>query len=165
MKRDFKKYKYSELDYKAASERSCYTPGRVYVYGKVVSGSPRGIKEGDLLLCIRKSGDCFYNFIRIQYRTRTGDSKFESLGGIPTYKLWNYYDVLEKFNSYGGMKEAFPNMETLSELDLIHTLYSKQVLIPYLSTMTTKELDEEEKIWEAEEELHLRKVKRMINNK
>lgn len=140
------KYKYNELDYKAPGQRSCYVPGRVYIYNNN-RGQKRGFVNGDLLLCIRKSGDCFYDFIRIKKQAET------SYSGIPTYQLFAYFELLNKTNEYGGMKEAFPTMETLSKLDLVHALYKKEVLIPLFATFSKTEMENFEKKIRLQKEL------------
>jgi len=135
-----KKYKYTALDYKSRICRSCYTVGRVYVYNGD-KWQKRGFIKNDLLLCIKKSGDCHYGFVRIEKRTET------SYSGVPEYQLFAYYKLFDKISCYGGMKEAFPNMETLSETDLVHVLYNEEVLIPLLATFSKDELKKwEEKI-------------------
>ena len=127
------KFNYPELDYELKGERSCYTPGRVYTYIKDSRGEHRGLFDNDLLLCIRKSGDCHYDFLRI---VETGSTNYDPEYGRPIYTLHQYFKVIdEKFSVYGGMKEAFPNMETLSELDLIHILFTKKLIIPLYNTL------------------------------
>lgn len=141
-----KKYNYGALDYESPRERSCYTVGRVYQYN---SEQPkRGFINGDLLLCIRKSGDAYYDFVRIEKHTET------SYSGIPTFQLFAYFKLLDKTSEYGGMIEAFPNMETLTELDLVHILYSDQVLIPLFATFTDVEMKEFEKKIELKKQLY-----------
>lgn len=142
----YAKYEYQELDYEGTCERSCYTPGRVYRFNHE-HGSKRGLMDGDLLLCIMKSGDCHADFVRITHRETT------SYTGIPTYQLFAYFDVHDKHSEYGGMEDAFPRMETLSPVDLIHVLLKKQVLIPFRATLSDDELADHEKEIELASEM------------
>lgn len=134
------KFKYGDLEYISLKQGSCYTVGRVYIVNNVRTPK-RGLLEGDLMLCIKKSGDCFYDFVRIEKFTET------SYSGIPTYQLFAYYNILDKTSCYGGMKEAFPKMETLSDSDLVHILFSDQVLIPLVVTLSSKDLLNLELVW------------------
>jgi len=132
----FKKFEYKELDYVASSQRSCYTPGRVYRFNSGPRRRPRrsirGILNNDLLLCINKSGDCYYNFVRIKHETTTKYS------GQLTYQLFAYFKVLNKCGLYGGMEEAFPRMETLSPVDLVHILADEKFSSPCSLLLVTK---------------------------
>tara|TARA_R110000796_G_scaffold252137_1_gene385327 strand:- start:24185 stop:24631 length:447 start_codon:yes stop_codon:yes gene_type:complete len=145
--RKIKKYNYGELDYESVSERSCYTVGKVYSYNSGFS-IERGLLEGDLLLCIKKSGDGCYDFVRIEKFTETYYS------GIPTFTLYAYFKLRDKFMLYGGHKEAFPNMELLSANDLVHVLYKGEVLIPLFATMTKLEVKILKKRWKIMGELN-----------
>lgn len=120
-KNQYKKYNYSDLEYEAFKQGSCYVPGRVYK------------NKDKLLLCVKKSGDCFYDFVEIKYNTHT------SWTGKITYQIHNYYDVIGKTSTYGGMKQAFPKMETLSAIDLVHVLIQEKVLIPRIVTLKGKD--------------------------
>ena len=141
----FKKYQYSELDYVAKGQRSCYTVGKVYRYKNREGFSQRYLVDGDLLLCIMKSGDCHYDFVRV---TKTSETPYT---GTPTYQLFAYFDTKEKVSCYGGMEDAFPKMEPLSPTDLVHVLHHGRVLIPLYATLSEDELQKmlQEKKWNS----------------
>ena len=126
---------YKTLEYEASRERSCYTPGRVYLVTQRVSKDSRLI-EGDFLLCIRKSGDSHYDFIRIE---RTGETQ-DSFNNLPLETLSVYFEVKTKHSAYGGMPEAFPSMTTLPDFVLVHALYSGQLLLPMLEVLNEREV-------------------------
>ena len=142
-----KKHSYRKLDYTASRQRSCYTIGKVYVYNDN-NNNNRGFLKNDLLLCIKKCGDCCYDFIRIEKTTET------QYNGIPSYQLEAYFSLHNKIMCYGGMMEAFPNMEALSKLDLVHVLYSKQVLIPLIVTLSDIDLKILYEKWELQKKLY-----------
>lgn len=139
---DYKKYIYRELNYTAPKQRSCYTIGKVYTY--VNSNSIENNIEDDLLLCISKSGDCHYDFVKIE---KSSETSFDSGLAKPSYQLFAYFKLKSKVSSYGGMEEAFPKMEALSELDLVHVLYKNEVLIPLFAVLPDKELNELNNSW------------------
>lgn len=143
----FKKYQYSELNYDAPRQHSCYVPGRVYKANDRAAQN-RHILNGDLLLCIRKSGDSYYDFIRLTKETET------SYSGIPSYQLHAYFKLSDKVSCYGGLNEAFPEMETISELDMVHALYTEQLLIPLISTLSTDDRNKMYEYWDKLEEIN-----------
>ena len=116
----------------------------------------RGFVEGDLLLCIMKSGDCYYDFIRIE---KTGETQYS---GVPTYQLHAYFKTLNRISSYGGMEDAFPKMEPLSPTDLVHVLYSEQVLIPLYVTLSEEELNDLLESFELEQKLQEKRLKKFM---
>jgi len=156
----FKKYEYRSLEYDADRQRSCYTVGKVYRYKPMFENDPkRGFVEGDLLLCIMKSGDCCYEFIRIEKTTETQYSG----GGAPPYQLHAYFKTLNSITCYGGMEDAFPKMEPLSDTDLVHVLYSEQVLIPLYATLSEKELNDLLETFELEGKLQEKRMNSLMN--
>ena len=154
----FKKYEYQELNYEAKHNRTCYTVGKVYRYETRKGFKQRHLDDGDLLLCIMKSGDCHYDFIRIVKTTET------SYSGIPTYQLHAYFKTEEKVSCYGGMEDAFPKMEALTPTDMVHVLYDEQVLIPLYATLSEEKLSDLLETFELESKLQEKRMKSLTQS-
>lgn len=131
-------YKYKELDYENVGEGSSATIGKVY---RVKEDDLRSrLFKGDLLLCLFKSGDCHYDYVRVSHRCGNGYDE--------------YFTLHEAHTGYGGtFEDAFPSMRPFNASDLVHVLHKGECLITARHCKTDEELELIDRKGEIEEEL------------
>jgi len=133
-------------------ERDPNTVGQIYRIPEGAScdrpSKSARLRAGDLVLCLEHTGDCHYEWARLDYETRTQSTHCN----LPVNTIKNYYNAGALFSGYALpeeweiLQEPLSHEAMLGVLIAMRTSHRSGLLLPLFPDERAEYLEEQERI-------------------